>query len=111
MLLNALERLVMLSLSYPVTENISDEESTLNEKSQPSENVGLFGLVSNVFGTDNTQSTSEQLSVCSVHTICADFFIYFLIGRKSRSIFTILHKMKKMRAWRGMGCLHLCEKQ
>jgi hypothetical protein len=62
MLLNALERLVLLSLAYPVEESVYEEDSnTIQEKS--SENVGLLGLVTNVFGTETSQPGQDQLSV------------------------------------------------
>jgi hypothetical protein len=62
MLLNALERLVLLSLAYPVEESVYEEDSNpIQEKS--SENVGLLGLVTNVFGTETSQPGQDQLSV------------------------------------------------
>jgi hypothetical protein len=65
MLLNALERLVLLSLSHlPDTSEIEDE--LLPEKSGHDAG-GLLGYVSNVFGADSAPvTTTEQPSVSSL---------------------------------------------
>ena len=62
MLLNALERLVQLSL-VNLQPNQEDEDSGAAEK-PPIENSGLLGYVSNVFGSDNvTDLTADQVTV------------------------------------------------
>jgi hypothetical protein len=61
MLLNALERLVQLSLA-DVEANQEDEDNTIEKAGL--ENGGLLGYVSNVFGSDNvTGLTADQLLV------------------------------------------------
>lgn len=62
MLLNGLERLVLLSLTYASEANATEEDSFSSEKS-PSENTGILGYVSNVFGSDTAQQQGEQLTV------------------------------------------------
>lgn len=65
MLLNGLERLILLSLAYTSEENSSEEETNVIEKSGP-ENSGLLGYVSGVFGSDSAQPMpDEQLTVRS----------------------------------------------
>ncbi|KIY73422.1 hypothetical protein CYLTODRAFT_365976 [Cylindrobasidium torrendii FP15055 ss-10] len=62
MLLNGLERLVLLSLTYTTETATSDEEVMGPEKSA-TEGGGLLGYVSGVFGSENPQSTGDdQLS-------------------------------------------------
>jgi len=63
MLLAGLERMVSLSLAYTSELIASDDETPTMEK-PGSENSGLLGMVSNVFGSDSTQQASEdQLTV------------------------------------------------
>lgn len=63
MLLNGLERMVSLSLAYTSELSSSDDETPTVEK-PTSENSGLLGIVSNVFGSDSTQQIPEdQLTV------------------------------------------------
>ena len=70
MLLNALERLVQLSL-VNVEANQEDDDSGA-EKS-PVENSGLLGYVSNVFSSDNvTDLTPDQLTVSVIFGIKGD---------------------------------------
>ncbi|GLB43530.1 putative dopey, N-terminal [Lyophyllum shimeji] len=65
MLLNGLERMVLLSLAYTSELNASEEETTALEKSG-TENSGLLGYVSNVFGSENVQQApDEQLTARS----------------------------------------------
>lgn len=71
MLLNALERLVQLSL-VNAEANQEDDESSAAEKS-PVENSGLLGYVSNVFSSDNvTDLTPDQLTVSRIFGIKCD---------------------------------------
>lgn len=64
MLLNGLERLVLLSLAYTSEMSSQDEESTVGDKSADS--GGLLGYVSTVFSSENPQTaTEEQLTVRS----------------------------------------------
>ncbi len=61
MLLNGLERFVLLSLMH-TDEDTSDEESITEKPAQ--ESGGLLGLVSNVFSSDSTHLANvEQLTV------------------------------------------------
>jgi hypothetical protein len=63
MLLNALERMVSLSLAYTSESPSSGDETPTTEK-PVSENSGLLGMVSNVFGSDSTQQVpDDQLTV------------------------------------------------
>ena len=62
MLLNALERLILLSLAYTSEADPSDDESNVTERA-PVENTGLLGYVSTVFSSDgNTSNQAEQLT-------------------------------------------------
>ncbi|KAJ8503598.1 hypothetical protein ONZ45_g10714 [Pleurotus djamor] len=64
MLLNGLERLVLLSLAYTSEPSSSEDEDTVPEKA-PAEGTGLLGYVSNVFGSDSSPvAPAEQLTVC-----------------------------------------------
>lgn len=61
MLLNGLERFVLLSLAH--TEGDTSDEESIAEK-PVQESGGLLGLVSNVFSSDNTNlANTEQLTV------------------------------------------------
>lgn len=63
MYLNALERLVMLSLSNRTSPAQQEDDGIPPEKGAP-ESTGLFGYVSTVFGTEETGYTpDEQLTV------------------------------------------------
>ena len=63
MLLNALERLILLSLAYTSDMDTSEDDPNTLEKSA-SEVGGLLGYVSNVFSSDsNTSNPQEQLTV------------------------------------------------
>jgi hypothetical protein len=63
MLLNGLERMILLSLAY--TSDIGpSEEDTMPMEKAGSENSGLLGYVSNVFGSESVQQMpEEQLTV------------------------------------------------
>lgn len=62
MLLNAIERLVLLSLSHLPSTALLDEDILLEKPSQ--ESGGLLGYVSNVFSADaGSLPTDEQPSV------------------------------------------------
>jgi len=63
MLLNGMERLVLLSLAYTSNTVSADDDSTSMDKSV-AETSGLLGYVSNVFGTESNPSNHiEQLTV------------------------------------------------
>ncbi|KAK7025465.1 hypothetical protein VNI00_015993 [Paramarasmius palmivorus] len=59
MLLNALERLILLGLTYTTEEVAPDEDPLASEK--PLENTSLLGYMSNVFSSDR-QNSDEQLT-------------------------------------------------
>lgn len=63
MLLNGLERMVLLSLADTSEDSTAEDEIGTAEKS-PLENSGILGYVSNVFGSETTPQNSEQLTVC-----------------------------------------------
>ncbi|KIK71711.1 hypothetical protein GYMLUDRAFT_33858 [Collybiopsis luxurians FD-317 M1] len=58
MLLNGLERLVLLSLAYTSEVGVTEDDASINEKS--AEGSGLLGYVSNVFSSDSTQQSNED---------------------------------------------------
>ena len=63
MLLNGLEKLILLSLAYTSDVETVEEETVSMEKSN-SEPAGLLGYVSNVFSSDSTSTNQvEQLTV------------------------------------------------
>ncbi|KAF8167553.1 Dopey, N-terminal-domain-containing protein [Crassisporium funariophilum] len=64
MLLNGLERLVLLSLAYTSEMDMSEDESNNMEKTT-TESSGLLGYVSNVFSSETSASQLEQLTVRS----------------------------------------------
>lgn len=65
MLLNALERLILLSLAYTSEPDSSEDDGNTLEK-PTSEASGLLGYVSNVFSSDTTSADqTEQLTVRS----------------------------------------------
>ncbi|KAG6851405.1 hypothetical protein H0H93_005803 [Arthromyces matolae] len=59
MLLNGLERMVLLSLAYPLEASSTDDESLIQDK-VPTEGSGLLGYVSNVFGSESMQQISDE---------------------------------------------------
>jgi hypothetical protein len=66
MLLNALERLIGLSLAHASDANQSEEEHVFSDKAAQ-ESSGLLSYVSTVFSSDHVANTTEdQLSVSSV---------------------------------------------
>lgn len=65
MLLNGLERMILLSLAY--TSEPSSEEDAITTEKVGTEGSGLLGYVSNVFGSESVQHMhDEQLSVSQV---------------------------------------------
>ncbi|KAJ8084790.1 hypothetical protein PM082_003567 [Marasmius tenuissimus] len=60
MLLNALERLVLLGLTYTLEESSVEDENLTLEK--PVENTSLLGYVSNVFSSESAQPSGDQLT-------------------------------------------------
>jgi hypothetical protein len=60
MLLNALERLVLLSLTKTEVDNQEDDN---HSEKAGAESSGLLGYVSNVFGTETPSNSDDQLSV------------------------------------------------
>lgn len=63
MLLNGLERFVLLGLAT-TSEGIVSEEDTLSAEKPTPEHGGLLGMVSNVFGADTSQAAvDDQLTV------------------------------------------------
>ncbi|KAJ3809392.1 Dopey, N-terminal-domain-containing protein [Lentinula aff. lateritia] len=65
MLLNGLERLILLSLTYTSEVNPMEDDASINAE-KAVEGSGLLGYVSNVFSSDTTQQSSDdQLTVRS----------------------------------------------
>ncbi|KAF5384809.1 hypothetical protein D9615_001099 [Tricholomella constricta] len=64
MLLNGLERMILLSLAYTSELNAMEEDTTAQDK-PGTENSGLLGYVSNVFSSENAQQNDEQLTARS----------------------------------------------
>ncbi|KAG5643542.1 hypothetical protein DXG03_000683 [Asterophora parasitica] len=64
MLLNGLERMILLSLAYTSELNAMEEDTTPQDKSG-AEGSGLLGYVSNVFSSESTQQTDEILTARS----------------------------------------------
>lgn len=63
MLLNALERLILLSLAYTSELDTAEDESSNMDSKAVSEGVGLLGYVSNVFSSETLSNQIEQLTV------------------------------------------------
>ncbi|KAG5340493.1 hypothetical protein C0989_001400 [Termitomyces sp. Mn162] len=59
MLLNGLERMILLSLAYTMEPSSTEEESIPQDKAGI-ENSGLLGYVSNVFGSESTQQITDE---------------------------------------------------
>ncbi|KNZ76347.1 Protein dopey [Termitomyces sp. J132] len=59
MLLNGLERMILLSLAYTMETSSTEEESIPQDKAGI-ENSGLLGYVSNVFGSESTQQITDE---------------------------------------------------
>lgn len=70
MLLNGMERLVLLSLSQTVDPNQIDDEMVPEKAGN--EGGGLLGYVSNVFSTDSSNTIAEELPLVSIshHNQC-----------------------------------------
>jgi hypothetical protein len=83
MLLNGLERMVSLSLAYTSELSSSDDETPTAEK-PVSENSGLLGMVSNVFGSDNTQQLPEDQLTVSLSAL-AECYILIHMHVQARS--------------------------
>lgn len=63
MVLNALERLILLGLANATEANQTDDEQPIPDKAGP-DSTGLLGYVSNVFGSETAAAVvEEQLSV------------------------------------------------
>jgi len=63
MLLNALERLILLSLAYTSELDTAEDETNNMDSKAASEGVGLLGYVSNVFSSETSSNQTEQLTV------------------------------------------------
>lgn len=63
MLLNALERLILLSLAYTSELDTAEDEVNNMDSKAASEGVGLLGYVSNVFSSETSSNQIEQLTV------------------------------------------------
>ena len=63
-LMNGLERLVLLGLAYTAEESSTDEDTTMQEKQ--AESTGLLGYVSTVFSGDGSSSAVPDLSTVSM---------------------------------------------
>ena len=72
MLLNGMERLVLLSLSQNVDPNQIDDEM-VPEKAGNEGGGGLLGYVSGVFSTDSSNAIAEEQTV--VRVLCCEQFI------------------------------------
>ena len=59
MLLNGLERFVLLGLTTTSENNVSEDDPSPAEKTTP-EPGGLLGIVTNVFGTDTSQTSADE---------------------------------------------------
>lgn len=80
MLLNALERLILLSLAYTSDLDTSEDETGITEKTEGS---GLLGYVSNVFSSEsNPQSQNEQLNVSIFSKATDGLLIAFMSVRR-----------------------------
>lgn len=64
MLLNGLERLVLLSLAYTSDLTSQEDDATAGDKSADS--GGLLGYVSTVFSSENLQATTEEQLTVSI---------------------------------------------
>ncbi|KIM47693.1 hypothetical protein M413DRAFT_439360 [Hebeloma cylindrosporum] len=62
MLLNALERLILLSLAYTSELDTAEDESSNMDSKAASEGVGLLGYVWNVFSSESSSNHIEQLT-------------------------------------------------
>ena len=62
MLLNGLERLILLSLAYTSEVDSSEDDPNTLEKSASAEVGGLLGYVSNVFSSDSSTSNPHEQS-------------------------------------------------
>ncbi|KAG6874376.1 hypothetical protein C0995_015112 [Termitomyces sp. Mi166 len=60
MLLNGLERMILLNLAYTAEVSSTEEESIPQDKAG-TENSGLLGYVSTVFGSESTQQISDEM--------------------------------------------------
>ncbi|KAG6911306.1 hypothetical protein DXG01_002145 [Tephrocybe rancida] len=60
MLLNGLERMILLSLAYTSELNSTEDDYASQDKTG-TENGGLLGYVSNVFGSDSVQQMSDEV--------------------------------------------------
>jgi hypothetical protein len=79
MLLNALERLILLSLAYTSELDTSEDDSSNTDPKAASEGVGLLGYVSHVFSSETISSNqSEQLTVCFLVSSGSRFLSFLL---------------------------------
>ena len=83
MLLNGLERMVLLSLANISATSLSEDEPTTLEKSS-SENTGLLGYVSTVFASEGTQQISGELLTVDLLFLDQSTFSFIFVGSISR---------------------------
>ncbi|KAG2155714.1 Dopey, N-terminal-domain-containing protein [Suillus clintonianus] len=68
MLLNALERLLVLGLTHKSDANSQEDDTPVQEKPGP-ESGGILGYVSNVFTTDNASLTVEDQLTATIQSL------------------------------------------
>jgi hypothetical protein len=68
MLINGLERLVLLGLAYTSEAEATDDDASIQEK-VGNESSGLLGYVSTVFSSDGGAALNEQSTVSRLHFI------------------------------------------
>lgn len=73
MLLNALERLIQLSLANVDTNQLDEDHNILDKAG--TENSGLLGYVSNVFGSESVTNPTDDQAIVSVNNIYAYIYL------------------------------------
>ena len=76
MLLNALERLVLLSLTKSHDSPAPEDDTVLERPVPESSSSGLLGIVSNVFGSESSGMTEDYLSVCAFKSNAISLIIF-----------------------------------
>lgn len=83
MLLNGLERLILLSLAYPSESSSMDDDTSYSEKAPPDAS-GILGNVFGVFGSDGSAPVAQETLTVSTIRLLAHSLLNGVLGEVFR---------------------------